>query len=290
LDVDLTIKLKRRAKELNVDLIGIASIDRFKEVPPYRHPASIFPEVKSVIVVGKRITRGTLRGVEEGTQFSIYRLYGYSWLEDRFLAYVTYELTRFLEDNGWEAVPLPGLPPEIPPMGIPTRKRQPPPNVLIDPVDAAVRAGLGEIGYCNILLTPEFGPLQRVQIILTDADLKPDPIQKQRLCDEKCPKICAKFCPLGAIHIGKEREVIICGKRMVIAEIDYSKCKICKNGALPNRAHPLANPDRLAALCVRSCLDYLERTGKLKRKFHSTFRKRPPWALDELGRYVRLNV
>jgi hypothetical protein len=42
-----------------------------------------------VVVLGRRITRGTLRGVEEGTQFSNYRLYGYDWLDNRFVASTT---------------------------------------------------------------------------------------------------------------------------------------------------------------------------------------------------------
>jgi len=64
-------KLKGFAKEIKVDFIGVASIDRFKGIDPQDHPESIFPEVKSVIVVGKRVTRGALRGIEEGTQFSL---------------------------------------------------------------------------------------------------------------------------------------------------------------------------------------------------------------------------
>ena len=277
-----TKEFKEALYKAGVDLIGIANIERFDELTRNKHPKSIFPETKSVVVLGRRITRGTLRGVEEGTQFNTYYLYGYSWLEDRFLAYVTYEAVVFLEDHGWEAVPLPGLPSEIPPMGIPVRADSPPPNVFLDLEDAAVRAGLGEIGYCGVLLTPKFGPLQRVQAILTDAELKPDPILKSTICDD-C-KICSKYCPLGAF-IG-EREISVCGKNMTVAEIDYSKCKVCKNGALPNRYYESAKPDRIAALCVRSCLNHLEREGRIKSRFNEPFRKREPWALDELGRRV----
>ena len=276
-------EFKKSVYKLGADLIGIASVDRFDKVPLDKHPRSIFPETKSVVVLGRRITRGTLRGVEEGTQFNTYRLYGYSWLEDGFLAYVTYETVTFLEDSGWEAVPLPGLPSEIPPMGVPVRADSPPPNVFLDLEDAAVRAGLGEIGYCGVLLTPEFGPLQRLQAILTDAELKPDPILQSTICDG-C-RICSKYCPLGAFT--GEREVSICGKNMTVAEIDYPKCRICKNGALPNRHYPSAKPDRIAAICVRSCLDHLEREGRIKRRFHEPFRKREPWILDELGHRVK---
>ncbi|MBA7543533.1 Epoxyqueuosine reductase [subsurface metagenome] len=191
-------KIKEFAKQTGADLIGIANIERFKDIPAQHNPASIFPEAKSIIVIGRRITRGSLRGVEEGTQFQLYSIYGYDWLENRFLAMITFKVAEFLEDNRSEAVPLPNLPPQIPPMGIATRDNQPKPNVMLDFDDAAVRAGLGEIGFCGVLLTPEFGPRQRFQMILTDAELEPNPILKEKICD-KCME-CVKHCPTDAFR------------------------------------------------------------------------------------------
>ena len=120
------------AESIKLDLVGVAPVERFDELPSEKHPRSIFPEVESVVVVGRRITRGTLRGVEEGTNFHGYRMYGYQWLNDRFLAVATFQVASFLEDNGYEAVPLPPLPNEIPAMGIPVRPGAPAPNVLLD--------------------------------------------------------------------------------------------------------------------------------------------------------------
>lgn len=272
-------KLKRFAKEVKADLIGVASIDRFKEIDKQHHPESIFPEAKSVIVIGKRITRGTLRGVEEGTQFSNYQIYGYHWLQDRFLAMITFKIAEFLEDNGYEAVPLPCIPPEIPPMGIPVKRGKPAPNVLVDIEDAAVRAGIGEIGYCGIFLTKEFGPRQRFQAIITDAKFEPDPIEKENVCD-LCKK-CIRVCPYGAIS-NKEKEIEICGKKMVVAEVDWNKCRTCKAGANPNFYYENAKPDRLAALCSRTCLVHLEEKGRVSNSFKNEFRKRPVWKLEKI--------
>jgi len=273
-------ELKRYAKKVHADLVGIASIERFEGVDKQHHPASIFPEVKSVIVVGKRVTRGAIRGIEEGTQFSSYSIYGYNWLNDRFLAMITFKLSEFLEDNGYEAIPLPEIPSEIPPMGVPVKKRKPAPNVVIDINDAAVRAGLGEIGYCGIFLTPEFGPRQRFQIILTDAEIEPDSIRKENICD-LC-KECVKICPLGAIG-KKEKEIEICGKKMIIADIDYEKCKICKNGVVPNMYYKETKPDRIAALCSRTCLVHFEKEKRISNLFKEEFRKRPVWKIGETG-------
>jgi len=272
---EFTNELKAFARERGADLVGIADIDRFDGLSKERHPRTIFPEAKSVVVIGRRITRGTLRGVEEGTQLSNYQLFGYSWLNDRFTALTTYETVEFLENNGWESVPLPSLPVQTPPMGISVRENQPPPNVMLDFDDAAVRAGLGEIGYCGVFLSPEFGPRQRFQLILTDAELEPDPILTDPICDRDMA--CVETCPLSAINTENETELNICGKKMVVAEVDFSKCRECKNGARPNIYHSSGNPDRLAAICVRSCIDYLERTEKLTKSFHNPFRKRPVW-------------
>jgi len=272
---EFTEELKAFARNKGADLVGIASIDRFDELPQERHPTAIFPEVKSVVMIGKRITRGTLRGVEEGTQFSNYNLFGYSWLNDRFIALTTYETAEFLENNGWESVPLPPLPVQTPAMGVPVKENQPPPNVILDFDDAAVRAGLGEIGYCGVFLSPEFGPRQRYQLILTDAELEPEPVLTKSICDKDMA--CVETCPLSAINPEKETEIGICGKKMLVADIDFAKCRECKNGARPNMYHPSGNPDRLAAICVRSCVDYLGRSKKLTKTFHNPFRSRPVW-------------
>jgi len=85
-------ELKRKAKETGADFVGVASIERFKEVPAYKNPLSIFPETKSVIIVGKRIVRGLVKGVEEGKQFKSYSCYGYVWLEDNNLSFIVYDI------------------------------------------------------------------------------------------------------------------------------------------------------------------------------------------------------
>ncbi len=276
---DFTQAFKSSVRACGADIVGIASIDRFNGLPADKHPASIFPEVRSVVVIGKRIVRGALRGIEEGTQFEIYNYFGRDLLNNRTLALTTFRICEFLEDNGWEAVPLPYLPPEIPPMGVPVRSGLPAPNVMLDFDDAAVRAGVGEIGYCGFLLTPTFGPRQRLQLILTDADLAPDPLLKDPICTQ-----CAlesSPCPLGAIGGEPAQVRTICGKEMPIGAIDYDKCAACKNGAGPNPWHPSGKPDRLAAACARGCVAYLESAGRIGNTFASPFRKRPPWGVIE---------
>lgn len=72
----------------------------------------------------------------------------------------------------------------------------------------ATCAGLGWIGKCALLLTPEYGPRIKLGTVLTNAEFKTaDPITGNR-CGE-C-SLCAEACPYGAVNnvnweVGVER-------------------------------------------------------------------------------------
>ena len=201
---------------------------------------------------------------------------------DRMLAITTVSLATWLEDHRYEACPVQELPPEVPPSGVSVRPGTPAPNIMIDVRAAAVRAGLAEIGLCGEVLTPQFGPRQRFQLILTDAPLEPTPMLEEPVCDQ-CGA-CVTSCPLGAFASGATRTLTIAGKSMTVADIDYGICRGCKNGARPNPHHGAGKPDRLAALCVRSCVDHLEREKRIENALENPFRKRPAWQIDPQGK------
>ena len=281
---DISKIIKDALKKEGIDLIGFASKDRFAGVDPAHNPFSIFPEGKTVIMLGKRICRGALRGVEEGTNFGDYKLFGANWLEDEFLSLACYNLVRVIEDEGWEAVPIFPNPVELTPTGISVAEGRPAPNVVPDFDYAAVACGIGEIGLNGLLLTPKFGSRQRFHMIITDAEIESSPLLETSVCDG-CGK-CAEACPLGAISIEDAETVDVCGKKMKVAKIDYKKCSVCKNGACPNRLYNKGKPDRVAALCNRTCLCHLESEEKLENSFHEQFRKRDAWAIDSYGDYA----
>ncbi len=231
-----------------------------------------------MIALGKRITRGSLRGVEEGTQFSLFHTYAVNWVPHRFLAEITVAVASFLEDSRCEAVPIADLPPQTPAMGVPVAQDRPAPNVMIDVADAAVRCGLGGIGLTGLLMTPRFGALQRVQLILTDAELQPTPVCEQVVCD-RCGK-CAAACPFDAIDVAAASPRPIAGRNDPVAPIDRQACKRCRNGVLANPSHPSGEPERLAALCMRTCVAHLEEAGLAGNQFAHRFRNRPAWVID----------
>lgn len=271
-----------------IDLIGFASKDRFDGVEAAHNPFSIFPEGKTVILVGRRICRGSLRGIEEGSNFGDYGMFGYGWLEDEFLTISTYDLTRVIEDEHWEACPIFPNPTEIKPNGVPVKPDRPAPNVTPDFAYAAVACGLAEISYSGFVFTKKLGSRQRFHMIITDAEIEPDPILDQSICDN-CGK-CADVCPLGAISKTEFETVTICGKAMKVAKIDYAKCRVCQNGARGNRLFAGAKPDRYAALCNRTCMCHLEEKGLISNVFENKFRARKTWGKDENGNNVDVNL
>jgi len=278
---DLTAALKEAARSLGADLVGVADPARLAEEPPRHSPQAIFPEAKSIIVLGRRITRGTLRGVEEGTNWNTYEFFGRQWIEDQYLSRTSFEVVCFLEDIGYEAVPVFAYPPETPAMGIPTAEGRPAPNVIPDARIAAAVAGLGEIGRLGELITPEFGTLQRLCIILTDALLDFDEPRTFDFC-RGC-NACVEACPLGAASADRESEVQRAGLKWKELQLNEGLCHICKNGAYQSRFVGSSKIDRTAAACMRACLVSLERRGLLARKFHNPFRVRSAWSVNACG-------
>lgn len=281
---ELISLINEAVKKEGIDLIGFAPKERFDSLDERKNPFTVFPEGKTVIMIGKRICRGALRGVEEGTNFGDYNLFGKNWLEDEFLSLACYNLVNVIEDAGWEAVPLFPNPTDIAPTGVSVARGRAAPNVFPDFDFAAVASGIAEIGLNGLVMTPKFGTRQRFHMIITDAELPATPLLEKSVCDE-CGK-CAEACPLGAIDVNNTEIVDVCGKKMKVAKIDYSKCRICKNGACKNRFSPALPPDRMAALCTRTCIAHLENIDTLSNKFETPFRKRAAWAINENGSTV----
>lgn len=277
MDTRLTEELRLKARQAGADLLGIATIERFDGVAAQHHPSSIFPETKSVIVLGKRVTRGCLRGVEEGTHMAALNTYALNWVPDRFLAETTVAVASFLEDQRYESVPIPYLPKEVPPMGVAVAEGRPLPNVIIDFDDAAVRAGLGALGATGMLMTSRFGHRQVLQIILTDADLDASPVSTFDPCAD-C-QACRTACPLGAI--GARQKQVILGRSYAVAAIQADTCRRCRNGVEQNRYHRSAPPHRMGAACMRACVCAI--ADQLEDRFAAPFRQRPAWRIGAGG-------
>lgn len=235
--------IKKRAKELGIDCIGIASIDRYKNAPTLMNPSAYFPEAKSVIVVGMRIPRGSYRGIEEGTHWHNYTYYSYNRLNTLFRPKLKYALACFIEDHGFEAVlHYPGVP-ERNPIAEPVAPGKVPPSVACNIRLIGVGAGVGEMGHSKVFLTPEFGPRVRLGCILTDAELEPDDIIEPGTICNSCGR-CVRECPGGAIPPIKEEKihVDIGGKDIYWGNVHMGKCTLTHHG-LNNTISPFLKKD-----------------------------------------------
>jgi epoxyqueuosine reductase QueG len=72
---------------------------------------------------------------------------------------------------------------------------------------AATRAGLGEFGYNNLVLTPQFGPRQRFNSVVTNAPLAADPLIDRPICLRDACQLCQKACIIQAISLRDDPKV-----------------------------------------------------------------------------------
>lgn len=291
--------IKKAAKSFGADLAGIAPMDRFEGAPKQMDPRYIFPEAKTMLVLGYRIPRGVFRPIEEGTHFGLYSSMGYAALNQVYGPMVLWKLSRFIEDCGFVAVPMPNLNggEAVNPVNgkfrkhwsVPVAEGRPYPDVLVHQRIAAFCAGLGEIGYSNLFLTPEYGPRQRFNLLLTDMPLEPDPLFEGKICD-RC-KLCVARCPGKALSPTKMVRVKIAGRELEWAELDPLACERGIQGGEKNEVNPfLVDYPRVygygrsvegACGCIRACMAHLDEKGVLTCRFKNRFPKPKPWRVDQ---------
>ena len=314
--------IKEAAKQMGADIVGIGSIDRWSTAPIQMDPKQIMPNAKSIICLGFRVMRGSLRGLEEGTYFSNYSSMGYGGITYMYMPLTVINLSKMIEDAGYEAVPM-GHQSDwraIDNVGFmrenysrPVAPGKAAPDVMVHLRIAGFLCGLGEIGYSKMLLTPEFGPRQRVGIIITDLELEPDPIMEPGTLCNRC-MACVRECPGGCIPTDRTVKDNIGGYDLEWADVDMGKCDWVFQGGAPikegengdyfnhtwppawhnkfkaseispfRRApNPLYNAGKAvcgAKGCTRACMVSLERRGVLKNKFVNPFRTQKPWSVD----------
>lgn len=221
---------------VGVDKLGVANIERFADAPPDMDPRQIMPKARSVVVFAKRILRGTHRGVDEGTHWPSYHIYSYAGL-NHMLGVANYKLARFVEQHGFDATSMSAMATsrEFGPAAPPVEPGRPPREVVIHHRIAATLAGLGEMGWSKVFMTKEFGPRQRLGVLLTDAVLEPDPIEIGVLCD-RC-KRCVAECPAGAISKDQAVSIEVEGQKLEWNDLDLGKCKLTHFG-LNKRSGP----------------------------------------------------
>ena len=85
---------------------------------------------------------------------------------------------------------------------------------------AATRAGLGEFDYNNVVLTPQYGPRQRFNSIITEAELVPDPLIDSPICLRDDRLIYMKACIVQFVTL---RDDPVMKDYRSVAEFDHSQ-------------------------------------------------------------------
>jgi len=182
----LTKKVKDFVRSRGAALVGIASPERLLNAPKGHSPKDFLPNVKSLISIAVKINRSSILQLPKTRKE--YKLnYDMANLKLNSLAW---ETACFLEDKGYEAIPIPASRPynlkEI--FGDLSHRH------------VAVAAGLGRFGLNNLVLTPNYGPYVRFVTVLTNAPLTLDnPLDKDICLREKCLK-CVEICPVKALE------------------------------------------------------------------------------------------
>jgi epoxyqueuosine reductase QueG len=188
--------VKRRARELGADLVGIASAATLNAFPPDprwpQTPERISPYCKSVIVLVQRIPAGAFRCK---TNVPVQYI---DMLVLRKMDKVAYRLAEELEQAGHPSFVTAAQETDW------NYKRAS--YGRLSTRHLGVEAGLGTLGLEVNILTPEYGPRVYLTGILTELELAPDhPLTEQVCIGESCSR-CLHSCPADAVlHFGIDK-------------------------------------------------------------------------------------
>ena len=106
----------------------------------------------------------------------------------------------------------------------------------------ATRAGLGWIGKCALLITPQYGAAIRFTSVLTNAGLDAGQPVNESQCGD-CRE-CQDKCPAGAVsgrnwHLGLDRE-------------DFFQALVCQQKIF-ERGKAIGRSDVTCGLCIKAC-------------------------------------
>jgi len=202
-NIDITkasTEVQKALAEVDVDIIGVASMDNLKDTRLEEQVKKLLPETNSIIVLGmeifpeilnltspERITGAASRNdiMKSQTEYINGKL---TWAAN--------DIARASKKAGLKALP-------IPTEGYPYDARFL--NADISFKHAAEAAGLGKIGYNGLVVTGKYGPRVKFTVCLTEAKLKPTAKGSEMFC-RNC-NVCIAKCPSKALDYPEKDEV-----------------------------------------------------------------------------------
>lgn len=202
----LTDRTRALARELGADLFGVAPVERYREAgaPLHMSPDGLLPGATCAVVIAIHHPDAAIElGGEPDPQTQ--GPYAVQGRMNEKLEHIMFRVADFLEREGHRVLGLPAT--NI--WRFRGRAEEDNPFLPdISNIHAAWVAGLGEIGWSGLLLSPEYGPRQRFCCLATDAPLEPLPMYSGApLCD-RC-NLCVKNCPTEAFEKQTDGEVVL---------------------------------------------------------------------------------
>ena len=207
-------KIRTYALSQGAHIAGFASAADFAEAPAGFRPTDIMPKAKTVMVLGKALSKGTVLSANK----AVYTMQGATIIQE--LDALAQKVVFHLEEQGALSLAIPADAPYFHweeerqhGMGILSHRH------------AAVKAGLGSLGKNSMLLTPKYGNRITLVTILTELELLSDPPYTETLCPDECRR-CVDACPTTALN----------GQ----AVVEQKRCR-SHVGTVSDRGHELTN-------------------------------------------------
>jgi len=221
MDNKLTLAVKELAYKLGADLVGVANIERFENAPIRMSPQGILPSAKSVIVCAVHHPDAAIE-LDGEIHPQVLGPYRIQYIMNDKLDVLSFRIARMLDDLGFATVPIASS-------NIWRYRGYKDMDAVFAPdmshIYAAVCAGLGELGWNGLCITPEYGARNRFISIITEAELTPSPLYSgKKLCD-MCGE-CVRKCPTNAykMEVNGTKNVVVEGKNHVFCNKNLWRC------------------------------------------------------------------
>jgi len=285
----LTDDVKEVARRHGAALVGVAPIERFDPLPPLadaaprgHHPRDFLPNARSVVSIAMPILNPVMDApavlaTQPSDMIPDHVKYPYAEVfynrvghvvHDYMLEFIGQLVGQFLLGKGYDAMifPTTGMHPSV--EGLTDKEiwegssndwagKASPFRYTYGPFShrhAATRAGLGEFGYNNLVLTPQFGPRNRFNSIITDAELSPDALIDKPICLRDECRLCMKACIMNCVTLRDDAKVT---DYRSVEQVDKDAIFIdtpCKTDPTLCRRRREGRPDSpVRGDCVRVC-------------------------------------
>ena len=187
--------VRQYAHALGADLVGFGDVDRCRQAPPMMSPQGLFPPTRTIIVMGIHhpdacIELGGERHPQEIGPYSV------QYLMNSRLDEMAYRLATWLEQQGHQAMPIASS-------NIWRYTEYKDLTAVFAPdvshIYMAVVAGLADLGFNGLALSPQYGARNRFISVFTDAVLASDPLIPPGTVCDRC-MLCRQHCPTQALE------------------------------------------------------------------------------------------